>query len=69
MNVRPKMKAEKESFSWASATFAASLLFILVVLIHSGKGASLTFYWKTALVDICQGLIKQVVARVKTDLF
>ncbi|XP_056602887.1 hepatic and glial cell adhesion molecule b [Triplophysa dalaica] len=44
MNVRPKMKAEKESFSWASATFAASLLFILVVLIHSGcvQGVNIT---------------------------
>lgn len=50
MSVKPKMKAEKEAFSWASATFAASLLLILVVLIHSGKGGKSNFLLKDSAV-------------------
>ncbi|XP_067293921.1 hepatic and glial cell adhesion molecule b isoform X2 [Pseudorasbora parva] len=38
------MKAEKEAFSWASAAFAAPLLLILAVLIHSAcvQGVNIT---------------------------
>ncbi|XP_018976530.2 hepatocyte cell adhesion molecule-like isoform X1 [Cyprinus carpio] len=44
MKFRPKMKAQKEAFSWASAAFAAPLLLILAILIHSAcvQGVNIT---------------------------
>jgi len=59
VKVRPKMKAEKESFSWASAAFAAPLLSIL--LIHSGKRDKCTFIFNDNDVGLDRKLMVYIV--------
>lgn len=56
MKFRPKMKAQKEAFSWASAAFAAPLLLILAILIHSGKRDKCNFLANDNVVGLDQGL-------------